>query len=166
MMPSCGDEGSALSLGSFLFQDPTTTYTVESTLDALPPLPDRTGVEAAAKQNNPDLRAALESVKASKLELREEWFGYVPNLGLQYIYGIDARSLRRRRIRPTAAVALPYTRNLGLLRPLRRWIFRIWDWFSNHEKIKQGRIHDTGTDGVDDYAAAIDCLANELLYRS
>jgi len=32
-----------LSLGCLLFQDPTTTYTVESTLDALPPLPDRNG---------------------------------------------------------------------------------------------------------------------------
>jgi len=69
------------------------------------------------------------------------------------------RSLRRRPIRPTAAVALP-TRAILVMRPSATLDIPIWDWFSTHEKIKQGS-HPSypGTDGVDDYAAAIDCLA-------
>ncbi len=58
-------EKARLDLGVFLFPDPRTPYTL-ATPDAQNALPDRPVIEAAAANNNPDLRSALEALHASR----------------------------------------------------------------------------------------------------
>jgi outer membrane protein TolC len=130
------DEKARLDLGVLLFPDPTTPYTLTAGLDTLPPLPDRAVTEAAARRNNPDLRAALEALHSAQLEVTGGWFGYVPNLGLQYFYGIDAPQFAVTTRNPDGTT----TRNLGYSASATLDI-PVWDWFATHEKIKQGRIH-------------------------
>jgi outer membrane protein TolC len=123
-----------VDLGVLLFPDPTTPYQLASTLDQLPALPTKADVEAAAKANNPDLRAALESLNAAEYEVTASKFGYLPDLSLNYFYGIDA---------PQFAVHGPDgSRNLGYSASATLDI-PVWDWFATHNRVKQSTIRRT-----------------------
>jgi outer membrane protein TolC len=130
------DQKARLDLGVLLFPDPMTPYTLTTDLKTLPPLPDRAATEAAARANNPDLRAAMEALQSAKLEVTSGWFGFVPNLTVQYFYGIDAPQFAVSTRNPDGTV----TRNLGYSASATLDI-PVWDWFATHEKVKQGRIH-------------------------
>jgi outer membrane protein TolC len=123
-----------VDLGVLLFPDPTTPYTLASTLDQMPALPTRTEIDSAAKSNNPDVRAAFETLRSVNLEVTAARFAYVPDLSLNYAYGIDA---------PQFAVHGPDgTRNLGYS----AWAtldIPVWDWFATHNRIKQSTIRRT-----------------------
>jgi outer membrane protein TolC len=118
-----------LDLGVMLFNDPTTPYQLTSTMDQLPLLPQRSEIEAAARTNNPELKAALDSLRAAGHAVSAARLAYLPDLSLNYSYGIDA---------PQFAVKAPDgTRNLGYSASV---IFDIpvWDWFATHN-----RVHET-----------------------
>jgi outer membrane protein TolC len=123
-----------VDLGVLLFPDPTTPYTLAAALDQMPPLPARAQIDAAAKSNNPDVRAAFEALRAANLEVTGARFGYVPDLGLNYYYGIDA---------PQFAVNAPDgSRNLGYSASATLDI-PVWDWFATHNRVKQSTIRRT-----------------------
>lgn len=123
-----------VDLGVLLFPDPTTQYALAAALDQMPPLPARAEVDAAAKSNNPDVRAAFESLRAAEFEVTAARFAYVPDLGLNYTYGIDA---------PQFAVNGPDgTRNLGYSASATLDI-PVWDWFATHNRVKQSTIRRT-----------------------
>jgi outer membrane protein TolC len=120
-----------VDLGVLLFPDPTTPYCLASTLDQMPTLPTRAEVETAAKTNNPDLRAALESLRAADFEVTASKFGYVPDLSMNVFYGIDS---------PQFAVYAPDgSRNLGYAASATLDI-PVWDWFATHNRVKQSTI--------------------------
>jgi outer membrane protein TolC len=123
-----------IELGVLLFSDPTTTYTLAAALDPLPALPTRAEIEGAAKSNNPDVRAAFESLRSADLEVAAARFGYAPDLSLNYAYGIDAAQF--------AIHASDGTRNLGYS----AWAtldIPVWDWFATHNRVKQSTIRRT-----------------------
>ena len=123
-----------VDLGVLLFPDPTTPYSLATTLDQMPPLPTKAEVETAAKTNNPDLRAALESLRAADFEVTASRFGYMPDLSLNYFYGIDS---------PQFAIHAPDgSRNLGYSASATLDI-PVWDWFATHNRVKQSTIRRT-----------------------
>ena len=94
-----------LDLGVLLFPNPATPYQLAASLTQLPPVPSRAEVNAAAAANNPDVKAALEGVRAANLDVVAAKFAYVPDLSVSFFYGIDA---------PQFAIhASDGTRNLG-----------------------------------------------------
>jgi outer membrane protein TolC len=123
-----------VELGVLLFPDPTMPYTLATTLDQIPPLPTRAEIDAAAKSNNPDVRAAFEALRSADLEVTSARFGYAPDLSLSYIYGIDA---------PEFAIHAPDgTRNLGYS-AMATLDIPVWDWFATHNRVKQSTIRRT-----------------------
>lgn len=123
-----------VDLGVLLFPDPTTPYTLSAALDPMPPLPTRAEIDAAAKSNNPDVRAAFESLRSADLEVTAARFGYAPDLSLNYSYGIDA---------PQFAIHAPDgTRNLGYS-AFATLDIPVWDWFATHNRVKQSTIRRT-----------------------
>jgi outer membrane protein TolC len=123
-----------VDLGVLLFPDPTTPYTLASTLDQMPPLPTRAEIDAAAKSNNPDVRAAFESLRSANLEVTSARFAYAPDLSLNYSYGIDA---------PEFAIHAPDgSRNLGYS-AMATLDIPVWDWFATHNRVKQSTIRRT-----------------------
>jgi len=123
-----------VDLGVLLFPNPTTQYTLATALDQMPSLPTKAEIDAAAKSNNPDVRAAFESLRAADLEVTAARFAYVPDLGLNYTYGIDA---------PQFAVNGPDgSRNLGYSASATLDI-PVWDWFATHNRVKQSTIRRT-----------------------
>jgi outer membrane protein TolC len=123
-----------VDLGVLLFPDPTTTYTLAAAIDPVPPLPTRAEIDAAAKSNNPDVRAALEALRSADLDVTAARFGYTPDLTLNYYYGIDAAQF--------AIHAPDGTRNLGYS-ALATLNIPVWDWFATHNRVKQSTIRRT-----------------------
>jgi outer membrane protein TolC len=123
-----------VDLGVLLFSDPTTPYTLAAALDQLPLLPSRAEIDSAAKSNNPYVRAAFEALRSADFEVASARFGYVPDLSLNYTYGIDA---------PQFAIHAPDgTRNLGYSASATLDI-PVWDWFATRNRVKQGTIRRT-----------------------
>lgn len=123
-----------VDLGVLLFPDPTTQYTLAAALDQMPPLPTRAEIDAAAKSNNPDVRAAFEALRAANFEVTAARFAYAPDLSLNYAYGIDAAQF--------AIHAPDKSRNLGYSAMVTLDI-PVWDWFATHNRIKQSTIRRT-----------------------
>jgi len=123
-------ERARLDLGVLLFPDPRTPYTLAPQKDASESLPDQAGIEAAAARNNPDLRSALEALRAAHNEVvaaRAAWF---PAVGFNYTYGIDAPQLAVNG--PDSVHNLGYSASASV-------DFPVWDWFATHDRVRQAQ---------------------------
>jgi outer membrane protein len=118
-----------LDLGVLLFPDPRSPYSV--TLPAATPLPERAVVETQAAANNPELKSALATLRAKDLDITTARAAYLPDLVLNYSYGIDAPQFARNG--PDGARNLGYSTSATLDIP-------VWDWFATQHKIKQAHI--------------------------
>lgn len=119
-----------LELGVLLFPDPSTAYTLASP-DATPPLPERAEVEAVARANNPELRSALATLQAGQAETFNARAALLPDLGLNFSYGVDAPELAKRG--PDGARNLGYSASATVDIPL-------WDWLTSERKVKEAHI--------------------------
>jgi outer membrane protein TolC len=123
-------EKARLELGVLLFPDPRTVYTLQAE-DAAPALASREDVEQAAAKNNPELKSALAALSVSNADVLAARAAYLPDLGLNVTYGVDA---------PQLAVNGPDgVRNLGYSAMVTVDI-PVWDWFSTAHKVKQSEI--------------------------
>ena len=118
-----------LELAVLLFPDPRTPYTVVA--QAAGSLAARAEVEQAAAGNNPELKSALGALSVTNADVLAARAAYLPSLGLNYTYGIDA---------PQFAVNGPDgIRNLGYSASVTLDI-PVWDWLSTQHKVKQSEI--------------------------
>ena len=128
-------EKTSLELGVLLYPDPNTKFTVAGEMMP-PPLPDRKDVEAAARDNNPELRSAFASLQMSQAETLNSWAGLLPDLVLNYTYGIDAAQYSNRG--PDGARNLGYSTSSTVDMP-------VWDWLTSERKVKEARIRAQAT---------------------
>jgi len=123
-------EKARLELGVLLFPDPRTAYTLSAS-DAPPPLASREEIDAAAAKNNPELQSAFEALRASNADVLATRASYLPDIALNYTYGIDA---------PQFAVNGPDgVRNLGYSAMVTVDL-PVWDWFNTQRRVKQSEI--------------------------
>jgi outer membrane protein TolC len=123
-------EKARLELGVLLFSDPATPYSLAAA-EAPPLLPERAAVDAAARANNPELRRALASVQVGNAETLGAQAALLPDLALNFTYGIDA---------PEFASGGPNgTRNLGYSASATVDI-PVWDWLTTERKVKEARV--------------------------
>lgn len=119
-----------LDLAVLVFPDFNDNFELTDDLHASVALPTLPEVQARAAQENPDIRAALESVKAADQGVLSARGGYVPALSLDYFYGIDATHFATKTDRVSnlgsSAVA---TLNIP-----------IWNWGATHSKVKQAEF--------------------------
>lgn len=121
-----------LELGVLLYPDPSTPYSIAAA-EAPALLPDRAGVEALAKQNSPELRGALASVQASQASTYSARAAYLPDLALNFTYGIDATNFGVNG--PDGIHNLGYSMSATLDIP-------VWDWLSTERKVKAARLRE------------------------
>ena len=121
---------SRLDLGVLLFPDPRAPYTLTAA-PAPPPLPARSDVDAAASRHNPELQSALASLRQSGLDVTAARAAYLPDLVLNFNYGIDALQFARRG--PDGVNNLGYSATATVDIP-------VWDWFSTQHRVKQSQI--------------------------
>ncbi|CAN5746451.1 N/A [soil metagenome] len=121
---------SRLDLAVLLFPDPRSPYTL-AVSDTPPAPPARAEVEGALAKRNPELQSALASSRLADLTVTSARLAYLPDLSLNYTYGIDATQF--------ATHAYDGTRNLGYSASATLDI-PIWDWFSTQNRVRQSRI--------------------------
>jgi outer membrane protein TolC len=118
-----------LDLGVLLFPDPRAAYTLVP--GAVVPLPDRADVDAAAIKLNPELYQAMASLRVSSLHVTAARAAYLPDLGLNFTYGIDAVQF--------AANGREGVKNLGYSAGATLDI-PVWDWLSTQHRVRQSEI--------------------------
>jgi outer membrane protein TolC len=127
-----------LDLGVLIFPDPRIPYTIHvpETPAALAP---RDEVNQLAAKNNADLKSALATVEVSEADVLAARAAYIPTLGLNYTYGIDANEFASNG--PMTASGIK-ARNLGYSATATVNI-PVWNWLATQHKVKQSEIkHD------------------------
>lgn len=118
-----------LELGVLLFPDPRTSYSTEST--PLPAMPSRADVEVRASSHNPELKSALAAVRMSDAEVLGARAAYLPDLALNFNYGIDATQFATKG--PNGINNLGYSASATVDIP-------VWDWLATPHRVKQTEI--------------------------
>jgi len=123
-------EKARLDLAVLLFPDPRTPYTL--TVSDAPPVPARADVEAALAKHNPELASALAGARLADLNVTSARLGYLPDLSLNYTYGLDAAQFAQ--YNQLGDRNLGYSAGATLNIPL-------WDWFATRDRIRQSEIN-------------------------
>ena len=113
-------------------------------ITSLPPLPEAT-VQAHA--NNPEVRAAQAGVSQARLGVTVAKYAYLPSLGLDFFYGINANQFAARTDYATPESGrstqpdflVPYRQNLGYSAQATLNI-PLWNWGATHSKVKQASL--------------------------
>lgn len=118
---------------------------LQQTPRILPPFSD---ARAKTMTNNPDLTAAEASRRAAKLGVTVARYGYLPSLGLDLFYGINANefAITSEEAQATGRSTLPNyqvenRRNLGYAAQATLTI-PVWNWGSIHSKVKQASLRE------------------------
>jgi outer membrane protein len=120
-----------LELGVLLFPDPRTNYTL--TIPDVPAsVPARVDVEAALKKRNPELESALANSHLADLNVFAARAGYLPELQLEYSYGIDAAQFATHADDGGNNLGYSITATLNI---------PIWDWFTTRDKVRQSEFN-------------------------
>jgi outer membrane protein TolC len=127
---------SRLELAVLVFTDFNENFSVVDDLQMPEPLPTFPEVQAAAANKNPDLRAAVSALQQANYEVKAAWNGFLPTLGLDYFYGIDANHYAVYQTDPTTGLQV---RNLGYAATATLQ-FPIWNWGANRSKVKQADL--------------------------
>ncbi len=125
-----------LDLAVLIFPNFQDTFVLTDDLRASVPLPTMEEVQQQAARDNPDLRAALESVNLSDHELASARAEYLPSLGLDYFYGIDAAQFATN----TVISSGQKVSNLGSAASA-SLNFPVWNWGSTRSRIHQAQLH-------------------------
>lgn len=119
-----------LDLAVLLFPDPRTPYTI-SIPDTPATLASRADVDQLAARNNAELKSALATVQVGNADVLTARAAYLPGLGLNYTYGIDAPQFAVKG--PEGVNNLGYSASITLDIP-------VWDWLATGHKVKQSEI--------------------------
>jgi outer membrane protein TolC len=119
-----------LDLAVLIFPDFNDNFELAEDLHTNPPLPALPEIQARAARDNPDIRAALETVKAAGHSVVAARAGYLPALSLDYFYGIDATHFATK----TDGIS-----NLGSS-AVATLSIPIWNWGATQSKVKQAEL--------------------------
>lgn len=124
------DVNARLDLAVLLFPDFRDDFDLVDDLHADVALPAQDEFEQLAARNNPDVRAAVESLHASQLDVLAERAGYLPSLSMDYFYGIDAtRFATKTDGVPNLGSSVMATLNIP-----------IWNWGSTQSRVRQAEL--------------------------
>lgn len=123
-------DNARLDLALLLFKDFNQNFSIADDLSMPAPLPTIEEVAAQARQNNPDLAAALASKQSADYEVRSARSDYLPALGLDYWYGLDST-------RVTWTInGVPNVGNSAAA----TLIIPVWNWGATHARVRQAEL--------------------------
>ncbi len=123
-----------LVLAVLIFPDFNDDYEVADDLHAPAPLPTIAEVQRQAARDNPDVRAALATVREAGAGITGARAGYMPSLSLDYWYGIDAPQFAANTVINGQKLS-----NLGSSASATLNI-PIWNWGATQSRIKQAEL--------------------------
>jgi outer membrane protein TolC len=142
-------EQARLQLAILIFPDFNQDFQVVDNLESSAVLPPKQTVLEMARKNNPDLQAALAERNVAQTEVAVAKAAYLPDLTLDYFYGIDADhfATESRAIPPAQGEVqnLGYSAQATLNIP-------VWNWGITRSKIRQARLRVQSADVQLQYA--------------
>lgn len=133
-------DNARLNLAVILFPDFNQNFTAVDDLDSVPPLPSFPEVQTMAGQQNPTLRAAVETVRQSQFDVSAARAAFYPSISIETDGGIQANAFALKSVRaafPEAGV-LP---NLGYFLQVNLNV-PVWDWGSLRSKLHQSKFRE------------------------
>lgn len=127
---------SHLELAVLIFPNFNQNFTTVDDFDNVEPVPTYEEAEVHAAKENPQLRAALASMNAANQQVAAAWNGFLPSLGLDYFYGIDANQFATRFTDPFTQRRIE---NLGYAATATLQL-PIWNWGAGHAKLKSAHL--------------------------
>jgi outer membrane protein TolC len=127
---------SRLELAVIIFPNFNENFTTVDDLENIEPLPSFQEAESAAGKQNPQLRAALAAMNAANQEVAVAWNSFLPSLGLDYFYGIDANQFAVNGFDP---VLHRNVHNLGYS-AVATLDLPIWNWGAGRSKVKSAHL--------------------------
>ena len=124
-----------LDLAVLIFPNLQDNFVLTDDLRATAPLPTLAEVQQQAARDNPDLRAALETLHMSSSEVAAARAGYLPSLNLDYFYGIDAPNFATHSFFQGDRLD-----NLGSS-ALATLNIPVWNWGATRDRIRQAQLH-------------------------
>ncbi len=128
-------DNARLALAVLLFPTLDENFTVVDDLAAAPALPPFADVQTMAAQNNPDLRAADEALRAAGHDVQAARNAFLPSIMLDGVYGIEANEFALHS-RVAAQPELGVLPNLGYFVTVNLSV-PVWDWGSLRSKLHQ-----------------------------
>jgi outer membrane protein TolC len=149
-----------VALAVLIFPTLQQAFEIVDDLDKLPPLAGFNEVSAQSKANNADLQSARAATMAAKASVNVARYAYLPSLGLDFFYGIDANQFAANTDYPTPESGrstqpdylLPYRHNLGYSAQVTLNV-PLWNWGATHSKVKQAALREKQTELDLDMAA-------------
>lgn len=123
-----------LDLAVLIFPNFVDNFVLTENLAASAPLPTLEEVQQQAARDNPDLRAALETVNLSNHGVTAARAEYLPSLGLDYFYGIDAAQFSA-----NSTLGGQKLSNLGSS-ALASLNFPVWNWGATQSRVRQAQL--------------------------
>ena len=121
-----------VELAVLLYPDPSTAFNL-APQEAPLMLADLPAIQSLAGQNNPELRSALASVEISQAGTYTARTALLPELALNFTYGIDATNFGVNG--PDGIQNLGYSMSAQLDIP-------VWDWLATERRVKQARLRE------------------------
>jgi|SRR5450631_318254 outer membrane protein TolC len=125
-------ERSRLDLAVLIFPNFNENFATVDDLENVEPLASFQEVEVAAGDHSPQLRVALAALKAANQEVAVAWNSFLPSLGLDYFYGIDANHYAVNGFDPVTGQNV---KNLGYAATATIEL-PLWNWGASRSKVK------------------------------
>jgi outer membrane protein TolC len=137
-------EKAKIALGVLIFPNFNSTFDVADDLASAATLPELAEARSQAASTNPDLKSAQANLLQSGYDIGVARYGYLPSLGLDFFYGIDANQFAARTSYPTPSSGrstLPDyeingRKNLGYAAAITLNV-PLWNWGATRSKVKQ-----------------------------
>jgi outer membrane protein TolC len=127
-----------LALAVLIFPLFNENFSVVDDMQSAPALPPFDDVRTMAERNNPDLRVAIELLRAAGEDIRLAKSAFYPNIFVEAVYGIEANAFALHS-EPAADRALGNLPNLGYAITANLTV-SLWDWGSLRAKLHQSEI--------------------------
>ena len=124
-----------IALGVLMFPTFTFDYNVIDDLAQIPMLPSAAEAQAQARSTDPTLLAARAGVLEAGSEVTVAKYGYLPSLGVDFFYGINANQFAVRTHYPDG----DYRQNLGYVAQATLNI-PVWNWGITRSRVKQAEL--------------------------
>ncbi|MGH9558001.1 MAG: TolC family protein [Bryobacteraceae bacterium] len=135
-----------IALGVLIFPDFSSNFNTVDDLRQPATLPPADEEQAQAAASSPDLKAASAGIRETGYEINVARYSYLPSLGLDLFYGIDANqfAIRSAEAQATGRSTLPNylvngRQNLGYAAQATLNI-PVWNWGATRSKIKQAEL--------------------------
>jgi outer membrane protein TolC len=130
-------DNARLALAVMLFADFNQNFNVVDDLDSSPPLPTLAEATKMAEADNPEIRAAMAALRASRYGVSQAKAAFLPTLSFDVDYGIEANAFALRS-QVSAAPEAGRLPNLGFLVTATLNV-PVWHWGANISKLHQAQ---------------------------